>query len=84
MTDNAASLPSLCENGYFDTVAWLRGEIFVFRGKYVWRFSDKNRLLPGYPVHFDQLFLNIPNYVERIDAAYERTTDGAIILFYGN
>lgn len=82
-TNTSASLPSLCENEYFDTIAWLRGEIFVFKGKYLWRFSDKKQLVPGYPVHFNQIFVNIPNHVERIDAAYERKTDGAIILFYG-
>lgn len=82
VTNHSAS-PGLCGNGYFDTVAWLRSEIFVFKGKYVWRFSDKNQLVSGYPVPFNQIFLNIPNYVERIDAAYERKTDGAIILFYG-
>lgn len=82
-TDSSASLPSLCDDEYFDTMAWIRGEIFIFKGKYVWRFSDKKQLVPGYPVHFNQIFLNIPNYVEKIDAAYERKTDGAIIIFYG-
>lgn len=82
-TDGSSSLPSLCDNEYVDTIAWLRGEIFIFKGKFVWRFSNRNQLIPGYPIHFDQLFLNIPKYVKRIDAAYERKTDGAIILFYG-
>lgn len=83
-TDSSSTRPSLCQHEYFDTIAWLRGEIFIFKGKFVWRFSDKKQLVPGYPIHFDQIFLNIPKYVERIDAAYERKTDNAIILFYGN
>lgn len=81
--DASSSLPSLCNNEYFDAIAWLRGEIFIFKGKFVWRFSDKNELISGYPIQFNQMFPNIPKYVERIDAAYERKTDGAIILFSG-
>lgn len=29
------------------------------------------------------MFQGIPDYVKRIDAAYERKTDGAIVLFHG-
>lgn len=56
----------------------------MFKEKYVWRLTEDFELMAGYPVHLNEIFPNIPNHVQRIDAAYERKTDGAIILFYGN
>lgn len=38
---------------------------------------------PGYPIRLNEIFQDIPSYVRRIDAAYERKSDGAIILFSG-
>lgn len=61
----------------------LRGEIFVFKNEYVWRLSEEFQVVPGYPTRFTEIFNDIPSYVRRIDAAYERTSDGAIILFHG-
>lgn len=74
---------SLCENPRFDAVALLRGEIFVFKNEYVWRLSEDFQIQPGYPIRFNEIFQDIPSYVRRIDAAYERKSDGAIILFHG-
>lgn len=64
-------------------MALLRGEIFVFKKEYVWRLTEAFQVVLGYPVHFNEIFPDIPNYVRHIDAAYERKTDGAMILFHG-
>ncbi|XP_031623107.1 matrix metalloproteinase-2-like [Contarinia nasturtii] len=81
---NPTRVPNLCDTLNFDTMALLRGEIFLFKNKYVWRLSEDFQVLPGYPTHLSDIFRNIPSNVRRIDAAYERKTDGAIILFGGH
>lgn len=77
-------MPSLCDDDRrFDTVALLRGEMFVFKKEYVWRLTEDFQVIPGYPIRFNEIFQDIPNNVRHIDAAYERRIDGAIILFHG-
>lgn len=49
----------------------------------MWRFTDDFQLVSGYPIPFSEIFPGIPSYVQKIDAAYERNTDGALILFNG-
>lgn len=78
----ATTPPNLCEEQYFNAVASLRGEIFIFKNEYVWRLNENFRL--GNPIRLHGIFTDIPHYVRYIDAAYERKTDGSIILFHGN
>lgn len=73
----------LCEGRRFDALAFLRGEIFVFKKEFVWRLTDDFHVVPGYPVRFNEIFQGIPSHVQHIDAAYERSSDGAIVLFHG-
>ncbi|XP_030759308.1 stromelysin-3-like [Sitophilus oryzae] len=80
--DNSPSLPYIC-NGYLDAVATLRGELFVFKDEYLWRFRDMRRLEPGYPTKTREMFPELPEDIKKIDAAYQRT-DGSIVLFTGN
>lgn len=79
----STAAPNLCENLRFDTMALLRGEIFLFKDEYVWRLSEDFQLFPGYPTYFNEIFQDIPSHIRRINAAYERKSDGAIILFSG-
>lgn len=76
--------PNLCNGHGFDAVSLLRGELFIFKGEYVWRLTDKYRIQSGYPVRFNEIFTKLPAHVTHINAIYERPTDGAIILFSGN
>ncbi|KAJ8920311.1 hypothetical protein NQ315_011973, partial [Exocentrus adspersus] len=78
---NTPSLPNICD-GYVDAVATLRNELFVFKGQYVWRYKDKGKLQPGYPVTIHQMFPQLPEDIKSIDAAYQRP-DGNIVLFTG-
>lgn len=83
-TPSAPVIPNLCEGQGFDAVSLLRGELFIFKGEYVWRLTNKYRIQSGYPVKFNEIFTRLPSHVTHIDAIYERPTDGAIVLFHGN
>lgn len=48
----------LC-SGTLDSLALLRGELFAFVGRYMWRFSGRGHLRPGYPAPTAQMF-NFP------------------------
>ncbi|KAJ8981662.1 hypothetical protein NQ317_017282, partial [Molorchus minor] len=79
--NNAPSLPNICD-GYVDAIATLRDELFVFKEQYVWRYKEKGKLEPDYPVSVFQMFPQLPKTIKKIDAAYQRP-DGMIILFTG-
>jgi len=49
----------------------------------MWRLTQRGEVQEGYPVQFRQLFWKLPKYVTIIDAAYQRETDGSIVLFTG-
>lgn len=77
-----ASIPDVCEGNY-DAMAELRQELFIFKGKYLWRFMDRGHLVSGYPSHIRTLFPSLPAYVEKVNAVYERPFDGNIVFFVG-
>jgi len=50
----------------------------------MWRLTQRGEVQEGYPVKFRQLFWKLPKHVTKIDAAYQRETDGSIVLFTGH
>ncbi|XP_037802924.1 stromelysin-3-like [Penaeus monodon] len=75
-------VPSLCD-GDFDSMAVLRQELFIFKDTYIWRYDERGNLRDSYPSLVHNLFSGLPSYMKRVDAAYERPSDGNILFFIG-
>lgn len=73
----STDLPDACRTN-FDAVSMIRGELFFFKSRYVWRIRD-GQLQPGYPAVSSRHWRGIP---DRIDAAYEDKS-GNIWFFQG-
>ncbi|KAG7480566.1 hypothetical protein MATL_G00057500 [Megalops atlanticus] len=71
------STPDACHTD-FDAVSMIRGELFFFKSRYVWRIRD-GQLQEGYPALASRHWRGIP---ENIDAAFEDKS-GNIWFFQG-
>lgn len=72
-----SSTPDACQTD-FDAVSMIRGELFFFKSRYVWRIRE-GRLERGYPALASRHWRGIP---ESIDAAFEDQS-GHIWFFQG-
>ncbi|XP_073995488.1 matrix metalloproteinase-2-like isoform X2 [Rhodnius prolixus] len=72
--------PNKCNTSY-DAISIIRGEVFVFRGKYMWRIGDRG-LYQGYPAMTSRLWVKLPKNLTHVDAVYERH-DKKIVFFIG-
>ncbi|XP_067008356.1 matrix metalloproteinase-2 [Anabrus simplex] len=72
--------PDTCNTSY-DAISVIRGEVFVFKGKYQWRIGDEG-LYAGYPTEIRRMWAELPENLTHIDAVYERN-DKKIVVFIG-
>lgn len=73
----------LCVDRRFNSLALIGGNFYAFKDEYVWKLTEQFQVMPGYPQGLRQLFPQLPANVRRIDAAYQRQSDNAVILFNG-
>ena len=73
--------PETCSTSY-DAIAMIRNEIFVFKGKFMWRIS-KDIVMGGYPSKIDNLWSRLPENLSHIDAAFENIPQRKIWFFLG-
>ncbi|XP_015111466.1 matrix metalloproteinase-2 isoform X2 [Diachasma alloeum] len=72
-------IPDKCDTSY-DAISIIRREVFIFKGRYLWRIGDHG-LYEGYPAEITRLF-NLPEDIDHVDAVYERQ-DKKIVFFIG-
>ncbi|KOC64600.1 Matrix metalloproteinase-24 [Habropoda laboriosa] len=70
-------IPDKCDTSY-DAISIIRREIFIFKGRYLWRIGNHG-LFEGYPAEITRLF-NLPEDIDHVDAVYERP-DKRIVFF---
>ncbi|GAB1861325.1 Matrix metalloproteinase-2-like [Camponotus japonicus] len=70
-------VPDKCDTSY-DAISIIRREVFIFKGRYLWRIGDHG-IYEGYPAEITRLF-NLPLSIDHVDAVYERP-DKKIVFF---
>lgn len=72
--------PSTC-NTTFDAISVIRRQLFIFKGKYFWRFENQGPPRNDYPVQLNRLWDD--DELQHVDAVYERPIDTKIVFFSG-
>ncbi|XP_074641164.1 matrix metalloproteinase-17-like [Tubulanus polymorphus] len=75
--------PDPCKSSY-DAISIIRGELFIFTGKWFSRVDKDFQLMTGYPMRITHFWYGLRADIDGVDAVYERQTDGRIIFFKGN
>lgn len=73
--------PDTCNTNY-DAISIIRGEIFVFKGRYLWRIGSEG-LLRGYPHEILKMWNELPKTLTHIDTVYENKRR-QIVFFVGS
>ena len=75
-----SDIPDCCNTSY-DAISNYKGEVFIFKNKYVWRITNLGIML-GYPVPIRRMWRALPLKLTKVDAVYENH-DGCIVMFIG-
>ena len=73
--------PDTCNTSY-DAIAMIRSEMFVFKGKFMWRVKN-GIVMAGYPSKIKNLWRGLPESLTRVDAAFENNSQRKIWFFLG-
>lgn len=73
--------PDTCNTAY-DSITMIRGEIFIFKDRYLWRIGNEGRLLDGYPHEIVKMWSELPHSLTHIDSVYENKRR-QIVFFIG-
>jgi hypothetical protein len=72
--------PETCNTSY-DAITIIRGEIFIFKGRYLWRVGSDG-LHDGYPHEITKMWRELPRDMTHIDSVYENKRR-QIVFFIG-
>lgn len=72
--------PDTCNTSY-DAITIIRGEIFIFKGRYLWRIGNDG-LVGGYPHEINKMWSELPSTMTHIDTVYENKRR-QIVFFIG-
>lgn len=72
--------PETCNTSY-DAITIIRGEIFIFKGRYLWRIGNEV-LHAGYPHEITKIWSQLPHNLHKIDTVYENKRR-QIVFFVG-
>ncbi|KAK7576675.1 hypothetical protein V9T40_012961 [Parthenolecanium corni] len=74
--------PNECNTNY-DAISVIRGELFIFKGKYFWRIRDtKNLKSHSGPNLITRMWTKLPKDLTRVDAVFQRSSDVNKIVFF--
>lgn len=65
----------------FDAITKIRGDVYIFKGKYFWRWTSGG-LRDSKPIPISHFWYHFPE--ESIDAVFERKRDSKIMFFKGD
>jgi hypothetical protein len=70
--------PDTCNTAY-DAITMIRGEVFVFKGRYLWRIGGQSN---GIPYEIRSMWKQLPESLTHVDTVYENKR-GQIVFFVG-
>lgn len=74
----------MCE-GDLDAVTYLKGNIYVIKENYIWKFNLNFELNDeSFPKKLIKVFPNLPERFKKIDAVYQIPYEDEIVLFSGS
>lgn len=73
--------PDQCNMSY-DAITIIRGELYIFKNEYFWRFNSQGRLINGFPFEIKRLWKDLPHDFTHVDAVFENEKQN-IVFFIG-